>query len=302
MDGITLLHELEAEIDRSTFDQMKMLTRLQKGPPDHLTALMLAYGIERCDTVVALKTSCEYQNAMLKCAKDKDYYALGMTLVNLILRTEFSVGDGMFKSKNPITGKLEVINTGLPFTSFVEALPLCSQAVRERGDNDSADIIQLKYLIYKQRLPEAIQIAKDAIKRNPKVAYFYYAVSLTADFDDGLRYSKKGMKCKNLTTFLRFQLMQRAINHAGDIGIRTLQSIPEAGDKKWEEGIAFLTSALEDCKAYLDESKGAPPDNRHVNNILYWHVLLTITLRGSEMSTDLRELQVSQLKLAATPC
>jgi hypothetical protein len=300
--GLIRLHALEAELDPGTFDPRKMHTCLENGPPHHLMEFMLDYGFKRCDTVVALKTSYEYQEALIKFAKDHDYYTLGMTLVNLILRTEYSIADGFFQTKNPITGELEAADTGLPFTSVVEAMPLCWEAVRERGDNDSADIIQLKYLLHMQRFPEASQISKEAIKRNPEVAYFYYAVSLAADLDDGLRFAKKGMKCKNLTTFLRFQLTYRAINHAGGIGIGTLQSTPETGYKKWEEGVAFLMSAFEDCQAFLDESKGAPPDSRHMNNILYWYILLTITLRGPDMSPDLRELRVSQLKFAATPC
>lgn len=73
----------------------------------------------------------------------------------------------------------------------------------------------------------------------------------------GLRASKKGMKCKLITPFLNFQMMQRSVDHAGDMGIKVLQGLSdsEARDKKWE-GVAFLVSALEDAKAYFD---GAPP-------------------------------------------
>lgn len=83
--------------------------------------------------------------------------------------------------------------------------------------------------------------------------------------------------------------MQRAVDHAGDIGIQILQDSPMVGKAKWEKGLAFLMSALEDAKTFVDQ---APPDNRHMNAVLYWFILLTITIKASELSTDLRELQV----------
>jgi hypothetical protein len=72
------------------------------------------------------------------------------------------------------------------------------------------------------------------------------------------------------------------------MGICLLQTAV-VGDKKWEEGVAFLTSAMDDAKTYVDE---APPDSRHMQKVLYWYILLTLALRGPEISEDLRELQV----------
>jgi len=64
--------------------------------------------------------------------------------------------------------------------------------------------------------------------------------------------------------------------------------MPEAGDKKWEEGTAFLMSALEDAKRFMQE---APPDNRHMKNVLYWYILLSLLIKET-VSPDLRELDV----------
>jgi hypothetical protein len=48
-------------------------------------------------------------------------------------------------------------------------------------------------------------------------------------------------------------------------------------------------SALEDAKKYVDE---APPDNRHMKNVGYWYILLTM-LTKERLSPDLGELDVS---------
>jgi hypothetical protein len=186
------------------------------------------------------------------------------------------------------------MDVGLPFRMWSDALPHCATAIRDRGlpaQVDLADILDMKFLIMRQRIPEAVKIANTALKRNPDFAYAYYLLTLASDPVVGLRAAKKGMKCANITPFLRFQMMQRAVEHAGEMGIQILQEASGADDKKWVEGIAFLTSALEDSKTYIS---GAPPDNRYMKNVLYWYILLRITME-EDISVDLREVQVRLL-------
>ncbi|KAH0581992.1 hypothetical protein H2248_011654 [Termitomyces sp. 'cryptogamus'] len=227
-------------------------------------------------------------------------YSLGLKLAEYILRTEFSIAEGVFQSQDPRSGKIEVGDLGLPFTRWVDALPPCARAIRMGGtpkEEDLADILDIKYHILKQRISNAVELARKGLKRTPDQAYFYYAITLSADHVEGLRAAKKGLKCKHITPFVRFQLMQRAVEHAGDMVIRILQDSPAVGKAKWEEGIAFLMSALDDTKVFVDE---APPDNRHMNTVLYWYILLTITINGPNLSTDLRELQASPLSPSVT--
>ncbi|GLB39184.1 putative MYND finger [Lyophyllum shimeji] len=291
LGGIIRLHRNESELDMRTLDPNKFIGCIQRGFPPHLQDRMMDYGLPRCDTYLTLATTRDYQAAMMACAQDHDLRALGLKLAELILRTEFSIADGMFQAQDPRTGRLEVMDIGLPFTRWIDALPPCARAVRTRGnakDADLADILDIKYHIMKQRIPDAVDVARKGLKRNPGAAYFYYAITLSADNTEGLRAAKKGLKCKHITPFVRFQLMQRAVEHAGNMGIQILQESPAAGKGRWEEGIAFLMSALEDAKTFVEE---APPDNRHMNAVLYWYILLTITINGPGSSTDLRELQ-----------
>jgi hypothetical protein len=274
---------------------MKFIAGVQRGYPNHLTDIIMDYGLDRCDTILSLQTSADYQKAMLKCAQDHDLRTLGLSLAQFILRTEFSIAEGGFQSQCRRTGRLEMMDVGLPFKMWTDALPHCAAALRttnNQKERDMADILELKYLIIKKRVGDAVALAKKSFERNPDVAYFCYVVTLSADSMDGLRYAKKGMKCKSISPFVRFQMMQRAVEHAANQGIITLQNLPHAGEPKWEEGIAYLTSAMEDAKCYLDQ---APPDNRHMKNVSYWYILLTMAIQGPELSYDLRELKVCVL-------
>ena len=200
----------------------------------------------------------------------------------------------MFEGENPATGEREPLDVGLPFKMWSDALPHCAKAIRDKGlpgQADIADIVEMKYYIMKQRIPDAVKIANAALKRSPGLAYAYYVLTLASDPVVGLRAAKQGMKCTNITPFVRFQMMQRAVEHAGEMGIQILQEASDAEDKKWVEGIAFLTSAMEDAKTYIAE---APPDNRHMKNVSFWYILLHITMT-EEMSADLREVQVGCL-------
>ena len=294
LGGILRLHHHDAEVEKRFFDPHKVIDAARRGYPDHLAEMLTNYGFERGDIVIQLKATADYQRAFMKCAQDRDLYVLGLTLADIILRTEFSIGKGALQSENPHTGALEIMDgsqTGLPFTYWDDAPPHCANAIRAVGkgnEEDLADILDIKYHILKGHIPQAVAHAKRALKRNPDHAYFYYAISLGADPTDGLRSSKKGLKCKRTTPFVRFQLMQRAVSHAGDMGLRLLQE-STVGDRKWEEGLAFLASALEDAKVYVDE---APPDSRHMRRVLYWRILLELAINGHEVSDDLHELQV----------
>ncbi|KAJ7728782.1 hypothetical protein B0H16DRAFT_1677160 [Mycena metata] len=278
---------------------MKLMACASKPAPPHLNEILRAYGFEKCELTIIMKTSLDYQRAMIASVQSHDLYSLGLSLASFITRTEFSISDGMFETENPVTGRREILDSGLPFKLWGDALPHCAKAIRDRGfpkQVDLADILDMKYHIMRQRIPEAVKIANVALARNPGLAYAYYALSLAADTRDGLRAAKKGMKCADITPFLRFQMMQRAVEHAGEMGIQMVQDASGADDKKWVEGIAFLASALEDSKAYI---AGAPPDNRHMKNMLYWYILLRITME-EDISADLAGYQgfIRRLKIA----
>ncbi|KAG2003384.1 hypothetical protein CC2G_003991 [Coprinopsis cinerea AmutBmut pab1-1] len=329
LTGLIRLHKAKSEDDQRFLDPNRLIAAISRGTPDHISDVLMDYGPTRSELYLSLSCTRDFQKALMDVAQTHDLHALGMTLARLILTTEFSIADGYFESINPKTGAREAIDVGLPFSRYSEALPHCASALRSskthkglprtptQHELDCADILEIKYHIMKANIPKACSVAQTALKRNPDNAYFYYAISLSADHTQGLRASKKGIKCKTITPFIKWQLTQRAVEHAGDFGLHVIQGIPTAGgdggqvppaaviagasggnvgsrECKWEEGIAFLMSAYEDAKSFLN---GAPPDNRYMKNVSYWYILLTILI-ADKISPDLRELKEGINKLA----
>ena len=279
------------EQGRLVGDPNALLAAMQRGLPSHLNRLLEEYGPERCESFLTLQSSAEYQKAMMQCAQDRDLYKLGHTIARLIPRNEFSISEGGFQAINKFTGKPEFADVGLPFKMWVDALPVCAKAIRERGkpgEEDFADMLDMKFFVLRSRIPEAIVIAKRGVERNPKLPYPYYIMTLGDDLETGLRCAKKGLKCKNVTPFVSHALRARATEIAGDLAISRMQG-STVGDQKWEHGQAFLNSALEDAQMYLAQ---APPDMRHRKSMIYWCTILTLAKKGPELSTDLREFQV----------
>lgn len=237
------------------------------------------------------REEAEYQKAMMRCAQDHDLVSLGRTLATLIQRTEFAIAEGSFRTEGPNGTWRDDFDIGLPFKMWTDALPHCAKALRARGtsaDLDMADVVELKYFIIRSRIPDAISAGQRAIARNPNLAYAYYAISMGADHAEGLRAVKKGLKCKELTPFVRNYLLWRAVEHAGDLGVMTLQE-SKAGERDHSEGVAFLMSAWDDAKTFVAE---APPDNRHMQTIINWYIILQLAIKGPELSENLAELTV----------
>ncbi|KAL1744138.1 hypothetical protein HDZ31DRAFT_39347 [Schizophyllum fasciatum] len=305
LGGIIRRYHREAESDSRHLDPHKLMSGI-RNVPAHLRDIILDYGMQRSDMYNISQTSSEFQRAMMQVVSDRDLVGLGRKLVDFIQRTEFSIAEGAFQTQDPRTGRLELMtDLGLPFVMWGDALPHCAKALRAKGELDSADMLDIKFAIMRGRVPDAAEIGKRAILRNPQKAYFQYAISLVADRQVGLRACKKGLRCKETTPFVYFQLLQRAVEHAGDLGIMTLQEAPAVGDmhhdpdgaRRYNEGIAFLMSAAEDAKTFVEE---APPDNRHMKSVLYWRILLTFLVRDKPIGPGMAEIQplVRKLKVA----
>ncbi|KAG1818258.1 hypothetical protein EV424DRAFT_1406289 [Suillus variegatus] len=88
--------------------------------------------------------------------------------------------------------------------------------------------------------------------------------TLGKDRYEGLHSAKKGLKCPKTTHFVRFGLFHRAVELAGNLGVCRIQE-SSPGDRKYDEGVPFQMSAMEDAKIYA----AAPPDVRHMKNVLY---------------------------------
>ncbi|KAF8503927.1 hypothetical protein JB92DRAFT_2970109 [Gautieria morchelliformis] len=287
LGGLLRMDITVSEPDRTSLDPQKFLKAVQRPQPPAVNDTLVRYGSERTDTYAFMSTSLQYQKALMKYAQDHDLYSLGMQLVQLIGRTEYSIADGMFQDE-----KGKIVDLGLPFVHWMDALPHCANAIRKRGDpaqRDAANIVELKFLVLKSRMAEACPIALEALKSSPNVAFYYYVLTMGSEHADGLRWAKKGLKCTGpwMTPYVRFGLLFYALEHAGLLGLQILEQATR-GERAVDEGHIFLKCALEDSKTYIAE---APPDSRHMCSAILWCTLLSTALRGPELSLDLREIQ-----------
>ncbi|KAL0958194.1 hypothetical protein HGRIS_000357 [Hohenbuehelia grisea] len=256
LGGLIRVPRKEAEEDQRQFNLLAMMQGAHRGFPRHISEIMKAYGQSKCEISFTIHAVNLNQRAYAKCSDDHDLYALGITLANLIPQTEFSVGQTGFQARDP------GIDSRLPFNVWHDALPHCAKAIRAKGNAnelDLADFLDIKNAIMKGRLQEGAELARAALARSPDQAYFYYAQTLEAAPIDGLRIAKKGMMCTKISPFLRFQMLYRAVEYASELGMKLLQDSGAVNKGSWELGVAFLTSALEVARTFLDN---APPDNR----------------------------------------
>lgn len=293
MGGFIRFHHHDAQIEFAQLDHQKLIQSYMSGGfrNPRISEAMMKYGPPDTDIMNTLTAATTFQKAMQAAVGNKNLVQLGRTLAGLVVQTEFSINDGWYQAVDPKTGKSEAADVGLPFKRWRDALPFCAAELRKTGlilDADRANILELKYFVMTQNLEKAIPMAKAAIERNPDVAYYYYVVSLTANTEEGLRYSKKGMKCAQITPFLKYCMMRRAVEFACDQGLLAVLD-PQFGGEKRELGFAFLQSAMEDSEEFMER---APPDSRHMEGVIDWNILVTLTNKGPEISPDLRELKV----------
>jgi hypothetical protein len=264
--------------------------------PQHLKNAAKAHGISRCEMSLTMQYHLHYQEAMIQYADDHDLYTLGQKLSQLVLQTENAIVQGAYQALDEETGRMRTAELGIPFEWWLDALPHCAQALCEAGspaDLDRSDILQCEDLIRRDRLSEALAIAKQAIARSPQVAYFYFAITRsTSDATERLKASKKGLKCTQMTPYVKIRLLRQATTDAANMGISNLQLVCSGEEEiaEYVVGIALLTSALEDAKTFLSE---APPDTRFMDSMVGWYVLLNMVMRGPEISLDLEEFKVS---------
>lgn len=289
LDAIFNLFITNVELPRS-LNTATMMTALRRGYPPHLYQCLSSYGRERTDSIITVRVAMDFQRAFTSYTQGHNLYTLGAALATIILSTENISFQGTFQ--------LQVEGKGLVVTTCIEALPHCATAIRAKGGDtgqlDISDILFLKYLLLQGTRVQTIAYAKKAILRNPANAYFYYALSMSESSFQALSAAKKGLRSKQITPFVGYALLHRAASIAAILGTTSLLRHGAAGSHtQWAPhqtvGLAYLSSAVRDSMRYL---QGAPPDQVNMQQMLHWHILLSVTVYGPSLHQDMREVQV----------
>ncbi|KAF9021934.1 hypothetical protein BDZ89DRAFT_1163494 [Hymenopellis radicata] len=186
-----------------------------------------------------------------------------------------------------------------PAQTWKTCLPICAAAIREKGVESEmhlADILEIKHLCIEPttaQVLKAFELAERGVERHPQCVFFYNMLCARGHKRDAessvvsLRWAKKGLKCPKTSHLMRLDLLHYAVICAGYLGVQIMKAA-RPSDYTWTEGLAFLTSALEDSETYIDE---APRDATFLKEILSWNLLLRIVMKGPTINLDLREFK-----------
>ncbi|EIM90756.1 uncharacterized protein STEHIDRAFT_127846 [Stereum hirsutum FP-91666 SS1] len=300
--GILRVHGRYIMTDEETGDPYRMIEALKEGWPSHLRSRMSA--TDKLETTSTTIANWKFQDAMKQAVKDRDLCSLGLKIAEIIPLSESSIVRGVWRVKDRHTGQLKADSLGLPFMKWEDSLIFCAKAMREKIPSlpveqrqvmeDKADMIELKYFLINSMIPEHHALARKGVARSPQIGFFHYALTLGTNAADGLRWAKKGLKCPNLTAYLKFGMLFRAAQHAADFAIEKLERACETG-LTLDEGFAFAMSSYEDSTTYLKE---APPDSKRMKELLYLHLLMMFLVKGDELGAAELEDVKARLKLA----
>ncbi|KAI0755782.1 hypothetical protein C8Q74DRAFT_1360822 [Fomes fomentarius] len=286
MCAIIHLSNGEQDVTEVPFYPHTLSEILAQGAPPSISHIVNMSNFDNLDLATIIRASVEYRRTMTSAEKGFDPCILGRRLAILVQRHDLVVGE---KQQEP--GRNTLHGSG----SWVDMFSQCARALRQTGssqDMDSADVLEMKFLLIRRRAGAAVSLATRAITRNRNLAYGYLVISAASDGEQGLRTARKGLMCSGMTPFIRQQLLWRAVMFGALLGLQLMQ-------EAWTpiglaQGSLLLVSALEDTHRFVAE---VPRDNFWLLPVLNWHIILTILVRGPELSDELLELQDTLLRL-----
>lgn len=273
--------------DLGPFDSNRMLKMFQNPLSPELQREMDIFGgLHKSQAFAVTVSVAKCCSAMDKVFRDRDFYAHGKALVPLTLEVEYFLCHGGWDAS-------DISQTGFPCRTFRDTLFHASKVIRERstpgnGEEWMADVLEVKYLLANSRYKEAATQSLRCIESYPNVAFFYYvACKEESDVDKAIRLAKKGLRCPNLTPYVRLNLLYNAANSAF---FRADLKLKDEGGGATLEAYDYAMSALEDAREYIRLS---PPDARNLRRTIYIYILALFVLRGNELTLNSPEVVVS---------
>ncbi|KZT39096.1 hypothetical protein SISSUDRAFT_1032860 [Sistotremastrum suecicum HHB10207 ss-3] len=281
--GMMGLYRLEwNDTERYENESIRLLIKpvRKQDVPSVIKGALSEYGLERCEFLATWTTFGAMSKALIRCTKEGDLLRLGKDLAAGMLVAESSVPTGKVYIEDPAS-----FDADLPFDDWMESLPLCAQALRTHKKFDMADIVELKYFMMTERWDDLSRLGQAAIARKPEIAFFYYAMASKGGYQ-AIKWATLGLKCQRLPPFIRWILLYERAVQAMKSAFLTLsrENVPKS---RKEKGITCLKCAYHDLKAFVD---GAPPDCCRMLHALNRLILISVVVKGQDLSPDLREI------------
>jgi hypothetical protein len=183
--------------------------------PLHLSRFAL--GDPNSEVVRITTATNNFQGAIFDLMKDGDHYAFGKRIYPIILSSEMSV----------LHFNLPQPSSIVPWIDSNDALRHAAKAIRERGNPDELDIadtLEVHWSLSKGPASLISQLTDKALQRNPNHPYFLYIRTMGSAKEPkkGLQLAERGLKCKDLTTFVRLMLLCYSLEHAFALGYESI--------------------------------------------------------------------------------
>ncbi|KAI0703156.1 hypothetical protein C8Q76DRAFT_632141, partial [Earliella scabrosa] len=288
MDALVNLCSVDAERDPPSysldFQHIRRILTSASPLPSYLSSVT----IDRCNSTKVYQSVAGFVEVMSSFARDHNFHDHGREVAEIVQRSP-ATPEGEWR-------ELEIReqipeSRRLSFHQWSDVLLAFASALRNTGsshDLDSADILNMKFLMIRGRTEEAAALGRQAIKRNPALTYAYYIVSLTSDRQSGYEAAIRGLECSDSTTFLRAQLLWRAVEAGVGRALDILEGAARGTSTTGTDLEAALLSALQHADMFTDENT---LDDALMATMLGWRIIITIMLKGDNLDACLDTLK-----------
>ncbi|KZS98179.1 hypothetical protein SISNIDRAFT_448344 [Sistotremastrum niveocremeum HHB9708] len=258
-------------------DVVKLVGAMCKGYPAHLNARFAAHAPTQCFAEESLNSRMKFQALTEETSVSLDWVKFGKEIAKNIIAGEAAIFPLPFSSEK----------CKLDFDTWFDAIPFAASVLRARSDFDSADLIEVKYLMNVGQWMTAADIARKGAKRSPNIGFWYQILCASAGEAEGVRLALEGLKCPILAPYTRSSLLYTASTRSFSLALKNLTSV-EPGDRVHDEGLAYLNICAENLETLV---KVAAPDFTALVVAANLNLLVQILLRGPEISPDLKALE-----------
>ncbi|KAI0697323.1 hypothetical protein C8T65DRAFT_832530 [Cerioporus squamosus] len=200
--------------------------------------------------------------------EDRDLLKFGRSMVSILQEAQYLYVDGFAPTPDDLK------NAQLPFKNWEECLPAAAALLRQHGELDDADVLELEYLLGTDSTELAASRAQEVMARNPKHVHAHLAFCTTSqDREASFQVAIRGAELKDVSRFWRRQLLRLSVALAEAEGCG---------------GVQYLEAQLKYAEAFLSR---APPDSRDLPRIIDCYITCMLVLRGPVLSEDLAELK-----------
>ena len=257
--------------------------RLERLPPV-LRQVVEEYGTERCEVAQMLHCRRLVLNMVRRLRLHHDFRKFGTEMAAFLVEHGRHLDDvlaGFASWQGALCPVARHLNN---------ALSASVKTLRRREDVSKADVLHLEYLYLTAR-SEAAVYANIVIKRDPQNAWAHFSLFgvYEGDEDKVQTCRRTLLDLPELPSVIRLRMQSYLLSALTRTALAYFLDGSPAELTKRTDAIQNLEDALDLANAFVSE---APPDLPALLDVLDYHILITLILRGTGPGKGLKNIQV----------